>query len=356
MNRALVDRIADAVLYEGYILYPYRPSVKNRQRWTFGGLYPEAWCRERDAGADAAGSQTECLIAGGPETAFEAVVRFLHLTARQAGAYDPPPAAWPDGPAPPFRPVETLRAGDRLYHTWQEAEAREVGLGEVTLGELSARPRTAPFSFPGSRRSEPVRDEAGEVVGALVREQQAVEGAVEALAARVAGGLFRVTLRVTNRTPLEEAGRRSRDEALLRSLVSTHAILAVRGGEFVSLLDPPECWRGEAAACRNVGTWPVLVGAEGQRDTVLSSPIILYDYPQVAPESPGDFFDGTEIDEMLTLRILTLTNEEKRAMAAVDGRAGELLARTEALAREQLVRMHGTVRGLRPEPGEGGDG
>ena len=45
MNRALVDPIADAVLYEGYILYPYRPSVKNRQRWTFGGLYPEAYCQ-----------------------------------------------------------------------------------------------------------------------------------------------------------------------------------------------------------------------------------------------------------------------------------------------------------------------
>src|ERR1700739_1609208 len=101
MNRALVDRIADAVLYEGYILYPYRPSVKNRQRWTFGGLYPEAWCRERGAGADAAGNQTACLVAGAPETAFEAVVRFLHLTARQVGAYDPPLAAWPDGPAPP---------------------------------------------------------------------------------------------------------------------------------------------------------------------------------------------------------------------------------------------------------------
>jgi hydrogenase maturation protease len=355
MNRTLVDRIADAVLYEGYILYPYRPSLKNRQRWTFGGLYPEAWCQAQGAGADASGSRTECLVAGGPETTFEAVARFLHLTARHVGECDPPLAEWP-GDAPPFRPVEALRVGDRLYHTWQEAEEREVGLGEVTLGELSARPRSAPFSFPGGRRSEPLRDEAGQIVGALVREQGAIEGAVEAAAAPVAEGLFRVTLRVVNRTPLEEAGRRSRDEALLRSLVSTHAILAVRGGEFVSLLDPPDCWREEAATCRNVGTWPVLVGAEGRRDMMLSAPIILYDYPQVAPESPGDFFDATEIDEMLTLRLLTLTDEEKRAAAAVDGRAGELLARTEALAREQMLGLHGTIRGLRPVAGEGRHG
>jgi hydrogenase maturation protease len=356
MNRALVDRLADAVLYEGYILYPYRPSVKNRQRWTFGGLYPEAWCRAQGAGADAPGNQTECLIAGGTETTFEAVVHFLHLTARLVGEYDPPLAEWPDGGTPPFRPVETLRVGDRLYQTWQEAEEREVGLGEVTLGELSARPWCVPFSFPGGRRSEPVRNDAGEIVGALVREQEAVAGAIEAAAAPVAEGLFRVTLRVVNRTPLEEAERRCRDEALLRSLVSAHTILAVRGGEFVSLLDPPECWREEATACQNVGTWPVLVGAEGQRDMVLASPIILYDYPQVAPESPGDFFDGTEIDEMLTLRILTLTDEEKRAMLAVDERAGALLARTEALAREQLLGLHGRVRGLRPVPEEGARG
>src|SRR5204862_7706221 len=119
---------------------------------------------------------------------------------------------------------------------------------------------------------------------------------------------------------------------------------------FVSLLEPPQAWQAAAAACRNVGTWPVLVGEEGQRDTMLSSPIILYDYPQVAPESPGDLFDGTEIDEILTLRILTLTDEEKRTAAALDDRVRSLLVRTEALDRGQLLGLHGTVRGLRPVP------
>jgi hypothetical protein len=353
MNRTLVQRIADAVLYEGYVLYPYRPSVKNRRRWTFGGLHPEAYCQAQRAG-DAPGNQTECLVRGSPATAFEAIVRFLHLTARIAGEIVPPLAEWPAGAEPPFRPVETLRVGDRLFHSWQEAEEREVVLGEVTLGDLLTHPRTTAFTFPSGRRLEPVRGPAGEVCGVLVREQQGVAGVVEAAAAEPAEGLFRVTLRVVNRTPLEDAGRRSRDEALLRALVSTHALLGVRQGEFVSLLDTPECWREAAAACRNVGTWPVLAGDEGQRDTMLSSPIILYDYPQVAPESPGDFFDGTEIDEMLTLRILTLTDEEKRDMAGVDERAGALLARTEALAREQLLGLHGTVRGLPPLPGEDG--
>jgi hypothetical protein len=342
MNRTLVDRIADAVLYEGYILYPYRPSVKNCQRWTFGGLYPEAYCQTGNG--ESSTNQTECLVRGDSTTMIEAVVRFLHLTERIMGEIVPPLTEWPQGSEPPFRPVEALRVGERMLHSWQEAEAREVSLGEVTLGELSIRPQHVSFTFRGGRRLEPVRGMDGEIIGVLIREQQAIAGDIEAQATEAAEGLFRLTLRVINRTPLAELGSVNRDNALLRSLVSTHAILGVRGGAFVSLLDPPDCYREAAAACRNVGVWPVLVGAEGQTDITLASPIILYDYPQVAPESPGDFFDGTEIDEMLTLRILTLTDGEKRAMASVDERARDLLARTESLAREQMLGLHGTIR------------
>ena len=84
---------------------------------------------------------------------------------------------------------------------------------------------------------------------------------------------------------------------------------------------------------------------------MLSAPIILSDYPQIAPESPGDLFDGTEIDEILTLRIMTLTDAEKQAMIAVDDRVA-VLERTEALAPEQLMRLHGTIRNLRPVLGK----
>jgi hypothetical protein len=90
-----------------------------------------------------------------------------------------------------------------------------------------------------------------------------------------------------------------------------------------------------------------MVGETGGRDTMLASPIILYDYPELAPESPGDLFDATEIDEILTLRILTMTDDEKREMRGTDPRADALLARTEALAREELMRLHGTMRGPR---------
>jgi len=356
MNQALVDQVAAAVLYEGYILYPYRPSVKNRHRWTFGGLYPRSYSEAHD-GADAWSMQTECLVAGTGDTTLAVKVRFLHLVSRTAGELLEPFGGLAE---PAFRAVEVLQVGDRRFQSWQEAVEREVALEESALSDLARQPRRREFAFPPRRELEPVRGPGGEVVGVLVRRQQPIEGSVEVGAEAVREGLFRVAVRVLNRTPLEDPGGVSRDEALMHSLVSAHAILGVRGGEFVSLMDPPGPWREAAAGCRNVGTWPVLVGEEGQKDTMLSAPIILYDYPRVAPESPGDLFDCTEIDEVLTLRILTLTEEERREVAAVDGRARALLERTEALAREQLLGLHGAVRGLRPlearSEGEGGHG
>jgi hypothetical protein len=139
-----------------------------------------------------------------------------------------------------------------------------------------------------------------------------------------------------------------RAEVLRRSLVATHCLLAVDGGAFLSLLDPP-AWAADAAAgCKNLFTFPVLAGRQGRRDVVLSSPIIMYDHPGVAPESPGDLFDAGEIDEILSLRTLTLTDAEKREARATDPRAKAIVDRVDALPEEVFARLHGAVRSLRP--------
>jgi hydrogenase maturation protease len=291
--------------------------VKNRQRWTFGGIFPQAFC-EAQASGDAWRMQTEILMRGGPASALGVRVRFLHLVERTDRERVP---------------------------SWQEAVERDIALGEADLRALASHPRRQPFLFPACR----------EEGGGTVREQQAIHGTVEVSAEDAGTGLFKIAVRIRNETPLTDAGRMPRDAAQLRSLVSTHTVLTVREGEFVSLIDPPEELRDAAAGCRNFGTWPVLVGEAGERDTMLSSPITLYDYPRVAPESPGDLFDCTEIDEILTLRVLTLTDEEKRAAAELDVRSRALLERTEALAREQFLGLHGTVRGLRPVREGGAD-
>ena len=352
MNLERVERIADAVLYEGYILYPYRSSsVKNRQRWNFGALCPPAYS-EAQGGAESCQMQTECLVKGDERATLDVKVRFLHLLSREVGRLTTPLPELTEDPEPDFQTVAALEVGGEIYQTWQEAVEREVSLPGVNLGRLVAEGERQTFVFTSKREIEPLGEAGGQVVGVIVREQQPVEGAVEVAAERQGEGLHKVTARILNLTPLEDAAHRSRDEALMRSLVSTHTILAAReGGEFVSLLEPPAALREVAASCRTAGTWPVLAGEEGARDCMLSSPIILYDYPQVAPESAGDLFDGTEIDEILTLRIMTLTDEEKREMRGVDERARQLLERTEQLPAEQLMRLHGMMRAVNPREG-----
>ena len=351
MNRERAEKIANAVLYEGYILYPYRPSsVKNRQRWTFGGIYPRAYS-EAQRGSDAWTMQTECLVRGDATTRVDVRVRFLHIQDRVVGVVDPPLADLPATGEPAYRPVPTLQAGDRLYQTWQEAVEREIAAPDLRVDALVAQPHRRAFSFPSGREVEAVRDPGGPVAGLIVREQRPLAGTVEVTAAPAGAGLFKLGVRIENDTPWHapaQTDAREREDAVLQAFVSSHTLLGVQAGEFVSLLDPPAEFAAAVAGCNNVGTWPVLVGDEGQHDMLLSSPIILYDYPQIAPESPGDLFDGTEIDEILTLRILTMTDAEKQEMQQSDPRGRALLERTETMPAEQLGKLHGTLRSIRP--------
>jgi hypothetical protein len=294
--------------------------------------------------------QTECLVQGSGNTLLDVKVRFLHLLTREVCELMKPLPELDGSGEPDFRVVASLEVNGQLFQTWQEAAERDVHLPSINLSETVAQTERLAFNFPSSRVLEPLRNESSDhIVGLIVRSQQTVEGTIEVAAERIGEEAFKVTARILNMTSLEDAGQKSRDEALMRSFVSTHTILSVRDGEFVSLLDPPNAFREAAALCHNTGTYPVLVGEEGTRDCMLSSPIILYDYPQIAPESAGELFDGTEIDEILTLRIMTLTDEEKREMRGADERARQILERTETLPAEQLMKMHGAMRSLRPK-------
>jgi hydrogenase maturation protease len=313
MSADPVERIAAALLYEGYLLYPYRPSsVKNRQRFNFGVVYPEAYgaCR---AGDELSEMRTECVIVGDADTVLDVRVRFLQLAVR-VGESDPAP--------------------------WQEAIEREVPLAADPIVDLAARSRRTRFTFPATET----------VDGAIRRRQCRVHGVADVAARAVGEGVFLASVTIGNASPWS-GGDAPREDVLSHSLVSAHTILRARRGEFVSLLDPPDHLRAAASLCRNVGTWPVLVGEDGSHHTMLSSPIIVYDYPRIAPESAGDLFDATEIDEILSLRIMTLTDEEKAELRRSDDRARRLLDRTESLTPEAMMRLHGTMRPVEPVRG-----
>jgi hypothetical protein len=283
-----VRRIADAVLYEGYLLWPYRRSAtKNQRRWTFGGVYPPAHAERHPD--DRRRVRAECLIEGEGDVAVTA--RFLQIVRRRVS-----------GAAP--------------YLDWDEAVERELGHG--------------PFEVPAGEAVER-RDD-----GAVVRTWERLEGRLD-----VQREHGRIVVELVNTTPWDGE---EREEALRHSFCSAHIVLRARGAAFVSQQDPPARLRDATAAVRNDGLWPVLVGEPGSRDTVLASPFILEDHPRIAPESPGDLFDGGEIDQLLVLNILSLTDEEKAEMRASDPRAREILERTEALTPEELMRLHGAIR------------
>ena len=349
MNATLLREIVNAVLYEGYILYPYRASSRKnrRERFTFGRVYPQA-CSVGQKGVEPCVMQTECLVKTGLEPAKLRVnIGFLHPMAREVGAFESPLEQLPMGTQPDFKIVPELRMGKQVFQPWHEAVEREVAVPVLELNEGSRAETTFSFRFFASRDLEPIRDGEKRIVGMIIRTQETVEGGIEIITQRLRPDLWKLTVRIQNDSPCADSVAAETEALLLKTFASTHAVLSIEGGEFVSLMDTPEDCKAAAANCKNIGTWPVLAGDELRRecDTMLSSPIILYDYPKIAPESAGPLFDGTEIDEILTLRILTMTDGEKLEMRSVDEQARRLLERTEGLPANSLLKMHGTMHG-----------
>jgi hypothetical protein len=350
MNLPRVNEVVEAVLYEGYILYPYRPTAKkNRQRFTFGRVYPHDYSVAQN-GAEPFVMRTQCLLTGRDGTHFEVSVRFLHVTSRQILSLREPQLELPTSlSAASVELVPELRVDDQSFVTWQEAVEREVTVGQQTIKQMAGTGCRLPFEFPAEEQLEPIKDSRGSIVGLIRRRKERLEGEILCQIEEIEACLFKIAVEIVNRTFVLETELENQDAVLLRTLASTHTVLHTDEGEFISLMDPPDSRRELAAACKNQGTWPVLVGDEAAADrtTMLSSPIILYDYPKIAAESPGELFDGTEIDEILTLRVMTMTDAEKEEMRQSDPRARRILERTESLPEDQLLKMHGVVRELR---------
>lgn len=347
-----MSAVADAVLYEGYLLYPYRrSSPKNRARWQFGVLFPRSWV-EADGpvspgvsgSADSWYQQTECLVrVRRPGAVLRLRVRYLQMQHKQVEDAD-------------GRPVESLACDDGTVQlTFEEAVPRTADL-TVALAEGE---RTFAVGAPAGTDAQVLPGGAGRVV----RRREEVRASTTLVAERLGGEVLRLRVRTANEGRAAQP-RAARDRALRHALIATHTLLGADGAEFVSLIDPGPDLEEAARGCRNDFTFPVLGGPPPACSPVdgalspllLSSPIILPDHPQVAPESPGDLHDAGEIDEILTLRTMLLTDEEKREARATDARAAEILDRVDTMPPEVFGRLHGAIRSLTPADGEGRSG
>jgi hypothetical protein len=317
-----VRAIADAVLYEGYLLYPYRAtSGKNQSRWQFGVLGP-AGAADRGIGEDDTMS-AELLLDPRPGAALTIVVRFLQLQHRATERQE-------DGGR--FVPVRELVAGSQSWVSWDEAVECELSFGPFDESGLTA-PQTLPIAVAGGTDIETVDG------GRLVRTRRQLAGTLT-LQTEPDDGLLRISLTVRNTA----APAVDKDDAISTSFIGTHLIAEVTDGQFVSLLEPAPSAADAVARCRQHRCFPVLAGPPGQRDIELISPIILYDHPEIAEQSEGALYDSTEIDEILTLRIMTMTDEEKAQARATDPLAAAIIDRCDSMSPEALLNLHGVLR------------
>lgn len=327
--------IADAVLYEGYLLYPYRAnSSKNQSRWQFGVLGPPG---AADAGIGEDDTLSAQFLIDG-ESELTLVVRFLQLQHRRAER---------DVGGRVYEPVDELTSGLQTWVTWDEAVERELSFGPFALTDLG-RPRILSIAVPAGEDIEILDG------GRLIRTRQAIAAELS-IAAESDDGLNRVSVTVRNTAPTPA----DKETAIATSPIGTHVICEVVGGEFVSLLEPPDSAAAAVSRCTRHRCFPVLAGRPGERDLLLISPIILYDHPEIAEQSEGALFDSTEIDEILTLRVMTMTDEEKAQARATDPLAAELIDRCDSMSPESMQQLHGILRnphaGLIPEIPEGVD-
>ncbi|MFD7630217.1 hypothetical protein ACFV7Q_30065 [Streptomyces sp. NPDC059851] len=341
---ALARQVADAVLFEGYVLYPYRASAaKNRMRWQFGVLVPPAWAPRH---GEHSGQRTELVTEPRGDASVAVELRFLHAQRRTVEE------ARPDGS---FAAVPELALAERVLVPWDEGREERIEMS-VRIADLEAGEVSMPFTRPAREETEPVLDADGRQVGRLVRRTERIDGVLRLHAAPldVPYRALRLTAAVENTgdwDPPEQGA--DREAALARSLVAAHLLLGISAGSFLSMTDPPEWARAAVAGCDNRHTWPVLAGEDGRADVVLSSPIILEDHPRIAPESAGAMYDATEIDEILALRTATLTEQEKREARGTDVRAAAVIDLADSMPPEVWERLHGAVRALREVTGPG---
>lgn len=316
-----VRAVADAVLYEGYLLYPYRAnSRKNQTRWQFGVLGPPR-ADERGIGEDA--TMSAQVLVDSEAAYVSVVVRFLQLQRRVAER------ATGDGL---FERVDELTAGAQTWLTWDEAVERELSFGPFPVADLASA-QTISLNVAGGDDIEPV---AG---GRLVRSRRELNGELT-LSAQRDDGLMRISVELRN-TGMPPGDK---DDAIATSFIGTHLISEATDGEFISLLDPPPLAVDAVARCRQHRCFPVLAGPTGDHGLILISPIILYDHPEIAEQSKGALYDSTEIDEILTLRVMTMTDEEKAQARATDPLAAQIIDRCDSMSPEAMLNLHGVLR------------
>jgi hypothetical protein len=271
------EGLADAPLSEGFVLDPHRTS-RSRFQWRFGLVAPQG-----PVGEAAAHSFTEtvCLLESEERARLTVRLRFLQIQTRSAEGQGQPPGTWEQG----------------VLHTKTTELALRVGQpASVLLIEA-----------PGARTVENIADAEGVLSARYITESRPLEGQMR-LHVRPVADFLRVSIRFENLAPWEPHFATDRFALLRRSFVGAHLVVSAHEARFVSLLEPPASAAAAVASCHSTHVHPVLVGPAGRRDLMLSSPILFQDYPAFGQPEPADVSESADIDEALSLRLMTMAD------------------------------------------------
>lgn len=330
---SILENLIHTLLYEGYALYPYhRSAIKNQKPVPFGVVFPKHYNTYNEHAHS--NMQTQCIVYGSVDSLININVRFLHLKKIELFQVD----------ENAFKPVFNLNVKDKCYQAgWQTIE-RKISAADLQIAQLLRHKEVISIRFDKIFESKNIYVESDTIAAKQINSISEIKGEVIIEAAPVENmpNAFRFTIRIINTTPVENAETITRDEVLSQSFLSTHIILQTTNGEFISHQSPGEKWEAAIAGCENINTWPILI--DESNTTLLSSPIILYDYPQINPQSSGDLFDSTEIEEALLLHVNLLSDEEKKRIGQSDEKLQAMLNKVSAVTPEEFINFHSGLK------------
>lgn len=335
----ILENLTHTLLYEGYALYPYhRSAIKNQKPVPFGVVFPQVYNSHHEHAHSM--MQTQCLLSGSDQLMLDVSIRFLQLKKiellKNISAYETMKGD--------FVPADYSGIKEHFYESgWQTVE-RRLDTGNLSVSYLVKRPKVITLSFNKVFDSNYMYDENGTVTATQLGTVSGINGCVVIAVAPVENlpHAFRITVRITNTTLIENADVATRDEALAQSFLSTHIILKASHGEFASHQNPGEIWKNDIVQCQNLNTWPILI--DDNNSILLSSPIILYDHPRIHPQSSGNLFDSTEIEEALLLHVSVLSDEEKNQIGESDEKLQTMLNKVSRMTPGELMGFHSVLR------------
>lgn len=338
----ILEKLTKTLLYEGYSLFPYyRSSIKNQKPIPFGVIFPKDYHAFHEFSFSEIQSQT--VLISSNELTVNIGIRFLHL--RKTELFQKVNDA---GDNHDFVPTGSFDVNGKTYQAgWQTIE-RKINTGQLPIADLLKESKTIPIEFDNMNEGEIIFNEEKEIVARQTTSVCAIKGNIKIKAEKIndKANAFRLTVTVINLTPVRNAPAISRDDVFMESFLSTHIILQTENGIFISHQDTGDEWKDAIGACANVNTWPILI--DKGNTTLLSSPIILYDYPEINSKSSGILFDSTEIEEALLLHVNLLSDEDKKRIGSNDEKLQAMLNRVNSMTPEDLRAYHSMMKDSAP--------